>query len=250
MKFKQRSGFQALFGGAALMSLLTACPGPIPPPPIPNLQYLTFRYPALPSTVNPRNTFLAAIAIDTSGSSNAVTVVNSVPLGSDSPYASPQPNTAQLPLYNLDSLIGGKSNCLQDVVKGEADGIKDFKVTPEKAQTCNVYFVIYEDRDGNSSPSSAEELYITHDIMSYASSDLTYSYTSEDGSSSVSGTRSKGWSLVKHLVLQPVSTPGKYLVSMKSVPAADKTLTLTMHEPSAFYTSQSLPGTAGRGSQP
>ena len=57
---------------------------------------------------------------------------------------------------------------MQDVIKGEADGIKDFKVTPEKAQTCNVYFVIYEDRDANSSPSSAEELYITHDIMSYA----------------------------------------------------------------------------------
>ena len=45
MKPKQRSGFQALFGGAALMSLLTACPGPIPPPPIPSLQYLTFKYP-------------------------------------------------------------------------------------------------------------------------------------------------------------------------------------------------------------
>ncbi|GAA4009865.1 hypothetical protein GCM10022631_22950 [Deinococcus rubellus] len=250
MKLKQRSGLQALFGGAALMFLLTACPGPIPPPPIYNPQYLTFKYPALPSTVNSRNTYLAAIAIDTSGSSNTVTVVNSVALDSGSLYASPQPNTAQLPLYNLDSLLNGKSQCLQDVVKGEADGIKDFKVTPEKAQTCNVYFVIYEDRDGNSSPSSAEELYSTHDIMSYASSDLTYSYTSEDGNSAVSGVRSKGWSLVRHLALQPVSTPGKYLVSMNSVPKEDKALALTMHEPSAFYTSQSLPSAAVRGSQP
>ena len=111
MKPKQRSGFQALFGGAALMSLLTACPGPIPPPPIPSLQYLTFKYPALPSTVNPRNTYLAAIAIDTSGSSNAVTVVNSVPLGSDSPYASPQPRRSCSPLQPRPADLAGRSPC-------------------------------------------------------------------------------------------------------------------------------------------
>ncbi|TSA87430.1 hypothetical protein FNU79_02800 [Deinococcus detaillensis] len=254
MNLHRRNTVRGALAGVGLISLLTACPRPTPPPPYASFN-LTFKFPPLPASANLGNTYLAAIAFD--ADTGAISVVNSQSLGYGAPGGS-QSNTVQLNLYGLDGLLNGtvygqkeakKINCSQAFAKGEADGIKDIKVTPEGAKTCNVYFVIFEDKDGNRSPSNAEEIYMTHDIVSYASSPLTFSYGSEDGHSAVSGSRNKGWSLVRHQVLQPTSTPGQYLVSMNSAPAEDQAIAINMHVPSAFYTSQSLPSAQLGGSQ-
>lgn len=247
MNLHQRSTVRAALAGVGLVSLLTACPGPIPPPPNFTSFNLSFKFPPLPASANLTNTYLAAIAFDED--TGAVKVVSGQALAYNSgpnPGAAPnttQPTSAQLKLsgYDLDTVAGSKSKCLKPFAKAQADGIKDLKVTPDGAKTCDVYFVIYEDKDGNRSPSNGEEYYMTHDIISYASSALTFSYSSEDGHSAVSGSLAKGWSLVRHQVLQPTSTPGKYLVGMNSAPTEDQTIPIVMHVPSAFYVSQSLP---------
>ena len=79
-------------------------------------------------------------------------------------------------------------------------------------------------------------------MYSYASSAFTYSMNSKDGHSTVSGTRTQGWSLVRHTVLQPSATPGKYIVTMNSVPTADESISIRLHEPTNFMTSMSLGG--------
>ena len=83
---------------------------------------------------------------------------------------------------------------------------------------------------------------MTHDILSSASADFSYRYTSADSRSRETGVRKAGWTLVKHLVLQPQATPNQYLVSMNSVPASDQAIPLRLHEPSAFFTSMGLRG--------
>ncbi|OWL93535.1 hypothetical protein CBQ26_19420 [Deinococcus indicus] len=147
--------------------------------------------------------------------------------------------------YSLQNLQ--KTACLSPFKGGETDGMRDVVVSPENVQTCNVYFVIYNDLNRNGRPESTEELYQTHSIYSYASEAFTYSFTSADGRTTESGARRKGWSLVAHEVRHPSATPGRYVVTMNSVPEADEGLAVRLHEPTNRLISQRAPlgGTPG-----
>jgi len=222
-----------LGGLATLCALLTACPRPYPPPPPPVTLNFTF-----PATTPVSTLKLAALAFGDVGKAPAQ-------VGSAYMYAGPGATTISqeslfMDQYALDQALKGA--CLSPFKGGETAGMKDLIVTPETAQTCNVYFVLFNDLNRNGQPEDTEELYQTHSIYSYASEAFTYSFTSADGNSAESGVRRKGWSLVAHEVRQPSATPGKYVVTMNSVPAADERLPIRLHEPTNRLISQGLGG--------
>ena len=218
--------------GVGLLTLLTACPGSYPPYVPPTT--LTFSFPDTSGSANLR---LAAIYFE-QASPGAVTTVKVLTSG----YVSSS-NTATLSLY-ADSLNTLKSNplCISAFKTGEARGMQSVVVSPDTVKTCNVYFTLFRDTNGNGSPESTEELYLTHDIYSYANTPFTYSFTSPDGRSMESGTRALGWSLVRHEVLQPTDTPNRFLVTMNSVPTADLGISIRMHASSDRLTSMGVRG--------
>ena len=81
---------------------------------------------------------------------------------------------------------------------------------------------------------------MTHDVLSYADKDFTYSGASVDGKITTTGTVRRGWTVLRHLVLQPANAPGQYRVSMTSLPTEDLGIAIQMHEPSPFLTSMGL----------
>ncbi|WP_102125550.1 hypothetical protein [Deinococcus planocerae] len=226
MKFAQRPSLTLLAVGGLGVSLLTACPGPTPPyqPPV----QLNFQFPAPTDMTDVR---VAAIAY----LGGAVNVVGlGYPTG---------PGTATLSLWG-DGLkaLAADPRCTTPFLTGEAAGKSEVTVTPPTAKTCNVYFLVFRDANRDGRPTAEEELYNTHDLYSFASEAFGYRFVSPDGRSTETGTRAAGWSLVRHLVLQPSATPDRYLVTMNSVPQADEALTIRMHEPTDYFTSQGLQG--------
>ena len=218
--------------GAGLLVSLTACPRPVPPPY--TSVNLTFTFPAI-DRAEAQSLVLAAYYYD----AESIKVLRQTPLAYSSadPGNSGSVTSAQLSLYNLDSALQD-AKCLSPFVGGETKDRTQVSVTPNTVNTCNVYFSIYTD-GGQHFPTSTTEKYMTNDLVSYASSDFAYSFVSPDGNSTESGSRKQGWTLVRHFVLQPSSTPGKYLVSMNSVPEADQVLPIRMHEPTNGLISQS-----------
>ncbi|WP_161882169.1 hypothetical protein [Deinococcus alpinitundrae] len=222
--------------GAGLIASLTACPRPVPPPSYSNVN-LTFTFPAI-SRADAQNLMLAAYYYD---GSETLKLLQQNPLSYGGYSGSSETITsAQLPLYNLDSALQN-SKCSSPFVGGETKDRTQVSVTPNTVNTCNVYFSIYTD-GGQHFPTSTTEKYMTNDLVSFASSNFTYSFVSPDGNSTESGSRKQGWTLIRHQVLQPSSTPGKYLVSMNSVPAAEQALPIRMHEPTNGLISQSIRG--------
>lgn len=215
----------------ALLTLLTACPRPYPPP-APSVT-LTFQFPDTPSSQDLR---LAAFYFEEGSPEPKVLTT-----GYLNTYSSATVNSGTLYLYDLNTL---KSNakCVLPFKTGEMQGMQTVTVTPDTVKTCNIYFSVFRDVNGNGVPTSTEELYLTHDIYSYASSAFTFSATSPDSRSTETGTRTTGWSLVHHDVLQPSDTPNRFLVSMNSVPTADLGIAIRMHAPSDFLTSMGLKG--------
>jgi hypothetical protein len=194
--------------GAALLALLTACPRTYPPYVAPLT--LNFSFPDTPASADLR---LAAIYFEqaTPGGPAAVKVLSMGYVGG-SGGSGANVNTATLSLY-ADSLNTVKSNplCISAFKTGEASGMQSV-------------------------------VYLTHDIYSYANSAFTYSFTSPDSRSTESGTRTNGWSLVRHEVLQPTATPDRYVVSMNSVPTADLGIAIRMHVDSDRLTSMGVRG--------
>lgn len=213
------------------MALLTACPRPTPPPSGINL---TFTFPSLTDTSNVQ---LAALGFE----EDKPKVVAQTPLG----YG-PSSTSATLWLWG-DMLRSWAENpkCTTPFLGGETEGMQEVTVTPNTVKTCNLYFLVYRDGNRNGTPESGEVLYETHDRYSYATEAFTYCFVSPDGRSTETGTRTKGWSLVRHLVLQPSATPARYLVGMNSAPQEDEGLPIRLHEPTNFFTSQSLSGPGG-----
>ncbi len=220
--------------GALLTTVLTACPQPAPPPP-PGFT-LTFSYPPQADTTG---LTLAAIYFD-----GPVTpkVLNVYPYQAGNQG---QPaTTLYVDGYSLKTLASNPG-CLTAFKDGEAQGMGEVSVTPADVKTCNLYFLAYRDANGDGQPQKAEEVYMTHDILSNASASFTYSYLSPDGASREIGVRGSGWTLVRHMVLQPEATPGRYQVSMNSLPVSDQAIPIQLHEPSAFFSSMSLPSGGG-----
>ncbi|QFP77937.1 hypothetical protein [Deinococcus sp. AJ005] len=251
MKSHHKNAVQAAGGSIILLTLLTACPRPIPPPITSTT--LNFRFPDMAQTGG--LTLAAIYFLDGSDPQQkaGVQVLTTGGLGKDGQFSYPGgPNsggmvnggTLRLDSYLLDPL---KKNvaCLTPFKTGEAKGLNNVVVTPEAAKTCNVYFTLFRDANGNGRPESGEELFNTHDIYSYADSAFNYSFSSTDGKSQEKGTRVAGWSLVRHEVLQPTATPGQYRVTMNSVPAADEALTIRLHEPTNRLISMGLNGLGG-----
>ena len=234
--------YRLALGSAVTMSVLTACPRPVPPTPGPNL---TFTFPAITDTTN---VMIAAIAFELAedGKTYAPKVVAQNPVG----YGGPGGviNTASLNAYAWGDAIRSLPNnakCTTPFVTGEAAGKQEVTVTPNTVRTCNVYFTLYRDSNRNAKPESEEELYMTHDIYSYATEAFTYRYLNDGAtvySSTETGTRTQGWSLVRHRVLQPLATPRHYVVTMNSVPQEDLGIAIRMHEETNPFTSQSLQG--------
>lgn len=223
---------------AVLPLLLTSCPRPIPYDPGVTL---TFR---LPDEAVGQKLKLAAVYYDGNGDLQVLPAYSTGKYGPGyDPSATVTSPTLDLYLegYGLRNVRDAKK-CVSPFKTGEAKEMKDVELSVDGVQTCNIYFVAFEDADNDGKPTRAEEKYITHDIYSYASSAFTYRMTTTDGVSTESGSRTAGWSLVRHTVLQPSSTPGKYLVSMVSVPQADQSIAIRLHEPSDYMTSMSLPG--------
>lgn len=226
---------QSLGGSAALLSLLTACPQPQPPynytPPV----SLNVRFPDTPARQDLK---LAAIYFEqTTPTTVTLKVLAQGSLNSGTGTV----NAGRLDLYGyqLDTL---KQNalCVTPFKGGETKDMQNVVVTPDTVKTCNVYFTLFNDADGNDSPTSSEELYLTHDLYGYASAAFTYSFTSPDGFSTETGSRAAGWSLVRHEVIQPSATPGQYRVSMNSLPAADQAIAIRLHEDSNRLISMGL----------
>ncbi|MBB5365038.1 hypothetical protein [Deinococcus humi] len=149
--------------------------------------------------------------------------------------------TLQLASYALDPLKNNVA-CLAPFKTGEAAGLQNVVVTPDTVKTCNVYFTLFREANGNGKPDKSEEVFNTHDIYSYADTAFSYSFSSTDGKSEERGTRVSGWSLVRHEVLQPTATPGQYRVTMNSVLAPDQGLTIRLHEPTNRLISMGLGG--------
>ncbi|SMB96260.1 hypothetical protein [Deinococcus hopiensis] len=230
--------FRLALGSAATMSVLTACPRYTPPPMGPNL---TFTFPAITDTTN---VIIAAVAFEQQADETyKPKVVAQNPIG----YSQGGPSNTTASLYYWGDAIGSLPNnakCTTPFITGEASGKQEVTVTPNTVKTCNVYFSVYRDSNRNGTPESGEELYITHDIYSYASEAFSYRYVyAKDGNiSTETGNRTQGWSVVRHQVLQPSATPGRYQITMNSVPAEDLGIAMRMHEDSNFFTSQSLTG--------
>ena len=83
---------------------------------------------------------------------------------------------------------------------------------------------------------------MTHDMLSYADKDFTYSGASADGKITTTGNVRRGWTVLRHLVLQLSSAPGQYRISMTSLPTEKLGIAIQTHEPSPFLTSMSLGG--------
>lgn len=217
-------------GGALTLTLLTACPQPPPPS---TTTALSFRFPDTAQTAELK---LAAIYF-VDGSAPAqpagVRVLTTGRLTRDGTFANAggtvNGGTLYLNSYELEPLQKNAA-CLSPFKTGEASGMTNVVVTPETARTCNVYFTLFRDANGNGTPESTEELFNTHSLYSYADAAFRYSFSSADGKSAETGQRVSGWSLVRHEVLQPTATPGQYRVTMNSVPAADHSLTIRLHE--------------------
>lgn len=152
-------------------------------------------------------------------------------------------NTLNLYLdrYALKTLASN-TRCVTPFKTREAKNMNNVTISVDGVKTCALYFLAYQDANNDNIPTRAEERYNTHDIYSYASEAFQYSMTTPDGNSTESGSRTKGWSLVHHNVLQPSSTPGKYLMSMNSVPTADQGIAIRVHEPTNFMTSMNFGG--------
>lgn len=231
MKTMPRQALTLLTVSGLGVSLLTACPRD--PVPSQASAQLNFQFPALTDTGDVK---VAAVAFLTPNDEPKVVASGSLTSNT----------TASIWLWGEDlKTLAANSRCTTPFLTGEAAGKVDVTVTPQTAKTCNVYFLVYRDSDRNGQPTSLEELYNTHDLYSYASESFSYRFLSPDGNSTETGTRTAGWSLVRHQVLQPSATPGRYLVSMNSVPKEDEALTLRMHEPTNFFTSQGLTRTGG-----
>ncbi|MFC6592222.1 hypothetical protein ACFP81_09585 [Deinococcus lacus] len=89
-------------------------------------------------------------------------------------------------------------------------------------------------------PAESDVIYETHSILSYASEAFDYSFTTQSGQSTERGTRRQGWSLVRHVVLQPSAAPGQYQVTMNSVLKEDENMPIYLHEKTDYFTSQGI----------
>jgi hypothetical protein len=234
MRLLSRQSFRLLGISALGMSLLTACPRPSPPY-LPSPQ-LTFQFPELTDLADVKLAALASEVVDGQAQLNVVSLgyLNTSSTGSVTLYGDMLKDLAANP------------NCTTPFLGGETAGMKEVSVTPDTVRTCNVYFLIFRDADRDGKPTASEELYSTHDLYSYATAKFDYRFVSPGGSSTETGSRAEGWSLVRHQVLQPTATPGRYLVSMNSVPQADEALTLRMHEKTDYFTSQGLKTPGGQ----
>lgn len=218
---------------ALIPALLTSCPRPpVYGPPV----YLNFSLPE--GAAQLKDLKIAAVYYEREGD----TLTPQVLAGTyNYGYSTTGSVTLGLDTYSLNSLAAN-TKCVQAFKDTSTTGMKNISIDPDTVKVCNVYFLAYNDTDGNGKPTSEELKYTTHDMYSYASTAFRYSMTTTDGNSSESGQRTQGWSLVRHLVLQPSSTPGKYLVTMNSVPKDDQAIDIRLHEDTDFMISMSLPG--------
>ncbi|MPY66670.1 hypothetical protein F8S09_08180 [Deinococcus sp. SDU3-2] len=221
--------------GALCVSLLTACPGPGPrPTPYLPPSQLSFTFPTVQDTTDVKLAAVAFVKDEKTGGYQSQVVTFT-------PLSGPAASSATLFLdgYRLDTWAKNPA-CTTPFLGGETAGMQEVTVTPNTVRTCNLYFMLFRDANRNGAPESGEVLYETHDLYSYATEAFTYRFVSPDGRSTETGTRTKGWSLVRHQVLQPSATPGRYLVSMNSLPSADERLNIRLHERTDYFTSQGL----------
>lgn len=224
------------------LPLLTACPGPMMPPTSPGA---TFNF-SLPAPVQDANARIAAVAYLYD---KGIKSVKSVGYGSVDPNG--KSATLSVSGYELDALAKNPQ-CIGPFKGGQDTMFLDpdtLSVTPASVNTCQVFFLLYSDANGDSIPQEEEVIYTTHDQFVYADQDFTYSGQDLSHLATETGARTRGWSLVRHVVIQPTATPGHYQVSMNSEkppatdnPYANTVYSVRLHEKSNFFTSMSVGG--------
>ena len=224
------------------MTSLSSCWRWVNPPQPAKYVTLNFQFPAL-SADEAKTAYLAAYYYDTP---TTIKVLQQQPIGAYS-YSSPgypnaggPLNSATLSLYSFESLLNADTKCSNPFVGGETKDRANVVVTPSSVNTCNVYFAIYNNTDTNK-PDTSNRSYATNDFYGYATSDFTYSMTTLDGTTSESGTRKQGWTVVRHTVLEPSATPGRYLVTQNSAPESDLALPIRLQAPTNGLVSQNVP---------
>ncbi|SEI92670.1 hypothetical protein SAMN04488058_102238 [Deinococcus reticulitermitis] len=110
------------------------------------------------------------------------------------------------------------------------------------AKSCDISFVAYRAVGAGDGPTTANVRYLSHDTYSYAAQAYSYSFkVAGNGLSATErGTRQAGWTLVRHLVINPSATPSEFVVTRDSAPESSLNLPLRLHAPTDAFTSMSL----------
>ena len=221
-------GLKLGLGAAVLASLLTACPGPRVYDP-----GVTLKFTLPEGTIGEP---LSIQAMYTTRDEAGKVVMKPLTGGMGYSYFNGRDGSITLSKADLDRVLADK-----DCLPYRADKVN--RVTePNTVRSCDINFFVYAGANGPAAPNAANLRYLTHDTYSYASEAFTYtSALSVDGvTSTETGTRRAGWSLVPHLVLNPSATPNTYRVIRDSAEDSHLNLPLTLHTPSDYFTSMSV----------
>lgn len=146
-------------------------------------------------------------------------------------------------LYLTQAQLNGinKANCLPYYYSAPRT---QETVSVPGAKSCDISFVAYQPVGASDGPTGANVRYLTHDTYSYAAQAYSYSFkVSGNGLSATErGTRQAGWTLVRHLVINPGAAPSEFVVTRDSAPESSLNLPLRLHAPTDAFTSMSLKG--------
>lgn len=227
--------------GSLVLTGLAACSPGIPRPPGPPL---SFTFPALSDPAAHR---IAAIYFV-----GPTTDYRNVKVAGEGDVNSPTSANLYLSSFATDA-AAADPNCTTPFKGGETTGKLDVVVTPETVKTCIIFIVVYRDKNGNGQPESGELVYTTNDQYGYASENFTYSYRTDPDNdltkgvnATETGVRKVGWTVLRHRVIEPEATPGRYKVTMNSVDGEDAAIPIKMHEATDYFRSQGVPAQAGK----
>jgi hypothetical protein len=110
-------------------------------------------------------------------------------------------------------------------------------ISNPNVKTADLYIIAWREKNNDGVMNNTERVYYTGDRLSYATDDFTYSYTgkTDAGTYTESGTRKKGWSLVRRSVYS--SGPKNFRITMNS--SDTKNYTVKLHEAVDFFSSMS-----------
>lgn len=196
-------------------------------------------------TPDPQTTFSLQLPSDTDWQKMTLAAVyyepdNNAPKILAQTYGGYGYSTISIPQSKLNELANNPKCTTPFYTTGWTDVVN----SSSTVKTCDIVFLAYKATGSSSAPTRDNIQYQAWDVYSYATEAFNYSMTMVKPSfrSTETGTRTQGWSLVRHQVIQPSATPGQYKITMNSAPATDNGIPIVLHAPSNYFISQSLPG--------